>query len=95
MSYNIKKIKTETVNSLSDVITEVILDYCIEENGKTACAYCRIDLNTPDADNFVAYANVTKDMVVSWLQAKINFADFDEALRLQLQKQATTIDNPF
>lgn len=95
MIYNIKQIKKGSVDGLSDVITEVILDYCIEENGNTVCAYCRVDLNNPSQDNFVPYVDVTKEMLIAWLKEKIDFSDFDDGLRLQLKDSESVVANPF
>ena len=58
--------KEKTVGSGDDAVTY------------SASTYGTVGLDSPDADNFTAYADVTKANAISWCEAKIKLKDVDE-----------------
>ena len=58
--------KEKTVGSGDDAVTY------------SASVYGTVGLDSPDADNFTAYADVTEANAISWCEAKFKLKDVDE-----------------
>jgi len=58
--------KEKTVGSGDDAVTY------------SASVYGTVGLDSPDADNFTAYADVTEANAISWCKAKFKLKDIDE-----------------
>jgi len=57
----------------------------------SAGAYGSIGLEQPDEDNIIPFADLTKELVISWVQEKLGgeekVAEIQAALQLQLDEQ--------
>jgi hypothetical protein len=62
--------KEKTVGSGDDAVTY------------SASVYGTVRLDSPDADNFTAYADVTEANAISWCEAKIKLKDVDEVKKV-------------
>ena len=56
-------------------------------------AYGSIGFEQPDADNIIPYADLTKDLVIGWVQEKLGgdekVEEIEAALQAQLDQQRT------
>jgi hypothetical protein len=67
--------------------------YTVDANDGTysAGAYGSIGLEQPDPDNVIPYANLTPEIVIGWVQDKLNVEEIEAALQAQLdEKHAPT-----
>jgi len=53
----------------------------------SASAYGSIGLEQPDPDNIIPFADLTKDLVIGWVQEKLGGVDKVEEISAQLQSQ--------
>ena len=65
-----------------------------EDGVYSAGAYGSIGLEAPDADDMVAYDNVTEAQAVSWVQAALGGADKVAEIHAQLDAQLTEKRTP-
>jgi hypothetical protein len=67
--------------------------YTVDANDGTysAGAYGSIGLERPDPDNVIPYADLTPEIVIGWVQDKLNVEEIEAALQAQLdEKHAPT-----
>ena len=82
------KVKEEDLN---DVVYTVHWRYRgTNENGITAETYGAQSVGTPDPDDFTPYDEITKEQVVSWLEASMDV----DAMDVNLANQINLIINP-
>lgn len=62
---------------LSDVAKTVHWRMNAVDGEDTATAYGSVGLDTPDADNFVAFDELTKDQVIAWVTDKLDMSEAD------------------
>ena len=63
--------------------------YTVDANDGTysAGAYGSLGLEQPDPNNNIPYANLTPEIVIGWVQDKLNVAEIEAALQAQLDEQ--------
>jgi hypothetical protein len=67
--------------------------YTVDANDGTysAGAYGSIGLEQPDPDNVIPYADLTPEIVIGWVQDKLNVEEIEDSLQAQLdEKNAPT-----
>ena len=67
--------------------------YTVDANDGTysANAYGSIGLEQPDPDDVIPYADLTPEIVIGWVQDKLNVEEIEAALQAQLdEKHAPT-----
>ena len=67
--------------------------YTVDANDGTysAGAYGSCGLEQPDPDNVIPYADLTPEIVIGWVQDKLNVEEIEAALQTQLdEKNAPT-----
>ena len=62
---------TNTLGSLSDVITSIEWTAKDSDGDFKASAYGLVALAVPDSENFIAYDSVTKDNAVAWAKTAL------------------------
>jgi hypothetical protein len=64
--------------------------YTVDANDGTysAGAYGSIGLDAPE-DNIIPYADLTPEIVIGWVQDKLNVEEIETALQAQLDQQRT------
>jgi hypothetical protein len=64
--------------------------YTVDANDGTysAGAYGSIGLEAPE-DNIIPYADLTPEIVIGWVQDKLNVEEIETALQAQLDQQRT------
>ena len=64
--------------------------YTVDANDGTysAGAYGSIGLDAPE-DNIIPYADLTPEIVIGWVQDKLNVEEIEAALQAQLDQQRT------
>ena len=64
--------------------------YTVDANDGTysAGAYGSIGLEAPE-DNIIPYADLTPEIVIGWVQDKLNVEEIEAALQAQLDQQRT------
>ena len=63
--------------------------YTVNANDGTysAGAYGSIGLEQPDPNNIIPYADLTPEIVIGWVQDKLNVEEIEAALQAQLDEQ--------
>ena len=63
--------------------------YTVDANDGTysAGAYGSVGLEQPNPNNIIPYANLTPEIVIGWVQDKLNVAEIEAALQAQLDEQ--------
>jgi hypothetical protein len=63
--------------------------YTVDANDGTysAGAYGSIGLEQPDPDSVIPYADLTPEIVIGWVQDKLNVEEIEAALQAQLDEQ--------
>ena len=63
--------------------------YTVDANDGTysAGAYGSIGLEQPDPDDIIPYASLTPEIVIGWVQDKLNVEEIEAALQAQLDEQ--------
>jgi hypothetical protein len=75
---------------LSNVIDTIHWRYQAEGGEFTADVYGSVGLESPEADSFIPSEDLTEDIVISWLEDKLDV----EALKEGLDAQLYAIANP-
>ena len=75
---------------LSNVIETIHWRYQATDGENTADVYGSVGLDAPEAGSFIAADQLTKETVISWLEAKLDV----EALKEGLDKQLFALSNP-
>jgi hypothetical protein len=87
-AWNIAQLERHTADGI--VMT---VHYTVNANDGTysAGAYGSIGLKQPDPDEIIPYASLTPEIVIGWVQDKLNVAEIEAALQAQLdEKNAPT-----
>ena len=63
--------------------------YTVDANDGTysAGAYGSLALEQPDPDDIIPYADLTPEIVIGWVQDKLNVAEIEAALQAQLDEK--------
>jgi hypothetical protein len=63
--------------------------YTVDANDGTysAGAYGSIGLEQPDPNDIIPYASLTPEIVIGWVQDKLNVAEIEAALQAQLDEK--------
>jgi hypothetical protein len=63
--------------------------YTVDANDGTysAGAYGSVGLEQPDPDDIIPYADLTPEIVIGWVQDKLNVAEIEAALQVQLDEK--------
>jgi hypothetical protein len=67
--------------------------YTVNANDGTysAGAYGSVGLEQPDPDEIIPYANLTPEIVIGWVQDRLNVEEIEDSLQAQLdEKNAPT-----
>lgn len=92
---------TKTEDGLQDVVTSV---YCAtyasdDENGIIESMGETIDLNPPDPTQFIAFEQITKELLDSWVTPKIQYVYMEsrliDAINLRLNPPVIIKELPF
>jgi hypothetical protein len=83
-TWSIAQLKRHTADG---IVTTV--HYTVDANDGTysAGAYGSIGLEQPDPDNVIPYASLTPEIVIGWVQDKLNVEEIEAALQAQLDEQ--------
>ena len=83
--WNIVQLERHTADGI--VFT---VHYTVDANDGTysAGAYGSIGLEAPE-DNIIPYADLTPEIVIGWVQDKLNVEEIEAALQAQLDQQRT------
>tara|TARA_Y100001937_G_C7070064_1_gene307934 strand:- start:120 stop:437 length:318 start_codon:yes stop_codon:yes gene_type:complete len=72
VTWNVVALEGEkTVGSLSDVVTSVHWSAVKVDGEHTGSSYGSVGLSEADSGSFTAYADITKDIAVSWAKAAL------------------------
>jgi hypothetical protein len=84
-TWNIAQLERHTADGI--VFTA---HYTVDANDGTysAGAYGSIGLDAPE-DNIIPYADLTPEIVIGWVQDKLNVEEIEAALQAQLDQQRT------
>ena len=84
-TWNIAQLERHTADGI--VFTA---HYTVDANDGTysAGAYGSIGLDAPE-DNIIPYADLTPEIVIGWVQDKLNVEEIETALQAQLDQQRT------
>jgi hypothetical protein len=80
----------DTETGLSNVIETIHWRYQATDGENTADVYGSVGLDAPEAGSFIAADQLTKETVISWLEAKLDV----DALKEGLDKQLDALSNP-
>ena len=63
--------------------------YTVDANDGTysAGAYGSIGLEQPDPNNIIPYANLTPEIVIGWVQDRLNVEEIEDSLQAQLDEK--------
>jgi hypothetical protein len=75
---------------LSNVIETIHWRYQATDGENTADVYGSVGLDAPEAESFIAADQLTKETVISWLEAKLDV----DALKAGLDAQLELMANP-
>ena len=84
---------TNTVDSLSDVVTTVHWTASDTDGDYSASSYGSVGLSEPDAKSFTAYKDITKDNAIAWAKAALGS---DEVTKIEnsIASQIAKLKNP-
>ena len=84
--WNIAQLERHTVDGI--IFTA---HYTVDANDGTysAGAYGSIGLEQPDPNNIIPYADLTPEIVIGWVQDKLNVAEIEAALQAQLDEKTS------
>ena len=68
----------------------IVVHYTVAANDGTygSSAYGSVGLEAPE-DNIIPYADLTPEIVIGWVQEKLNVEEIEAALQAQLDQQRT------
>jgi hypothetical protein len=72
---------------LSNVIDTIHWRYQATDGEFTADVYGSVGLESPEADSFIPSEDLTEDIVISWLEAKLDVDALKEGLDAQIEAQ--------
>ena len=73
-------------NNLQDVVKTVHWRYQATDGTFTVDRYGSEPMDNPVPENFVQFNNLTKNMVVSWLESKLNVEEMNTSFQNQINK---------
>jgi len=73
---------------LSNVIDTIHWRYQATDGEHTADVYGSVGLEAPEADSFIPSEDLTEDIVISWLESKLDVEAMQEGLIAQLEAVA-------
>lgn len=80
-----------SVDTMTDVVAVVHwrkqATEIVEDKTYTADTYGACTVSAPDAENFTAFADLTEEIVVPWLEATLDVESIDSALDAQIETQ--------
>jgi hypothetical protein len=85
---------TNTVDSLSDVVTTVHWTASDTDGNYSASSYGSVGLSEPDASSFTAYKDITKANAIAWAKAALGTDEvtkIENSIASQIAKQKTPI----
>lgn len=98
-TWNINKIYTQPLlNGLTNVIHTIDFSYIgTDENNNTSFIQFPTLLPEPLNENFIAYNNITEEMVISWLELILNIEDLQQSIieKIEIIKNPPIIEIPF
>lgn len=77
-------------DGLSDVVKVIHWRLSANDGNNTTDTYSTISLESPDANNFTAFANLTEAQVISWVESKLDV----DALKAGLDVNLENLANP-
>lgn len=89
-TWNIAQLERHTADGIV-----IVAHYTVDakDDAYSAGAYGSVGLEQPDEDNIIPFAELTKDLVVSWVQEKLGgdekVEEIEAALQAQLDQQRT------
>ena len=87
-TWNIAQLERHTADGIVYTV-----HYTVDANDGTysAGAYGSLGLEQPDPDEIIPYASLTPEIVIDWVQDRLNVAEIEAALQSQLdEKHAPT-----
>jgi hypothetical protein len=75
-NWTIKLVETGSIEDLEGVICSI--HWIAEKGGQTI--YGQQSLEAPDVEHFVPFEEVTEEMMVSWLETKLNSIQIEATL---------------
>jgi hypothetical protein len=72
---------------LSNVIDTIHWRYQATDGEHIADVYGSVGLEAPDSDSFIPSEELTEDIVISWLEAKLDVEALKEGLDAQIDSQ--------
>jgi len=77
-------------NGLTDVVKVIHWRLTATDGTNTADVFSTLPLDTPDAENFTAFSELTEAQVISWVESKLNL----ESIKTSLDERLERIANP-
>jgi hypothetical protein len=87
-----------SLNGLTNIIHIIDWSYIgTDEDNNTASVGLPITLPEPSEENFIPYNNITKEMVISWLESILNIEDLQQSVidKIENIKNPPLIEMPF
>lgn len=76
-----------SLDGLTDVVKTVHWIYQAQDAEYNASIYGAMNCTTPSETDFTAYADLTEDHVIAWLEAGLDVAGFKTSLEQQIEQQ--------
>ena len=77
-----------TDNDLTNVVKTIHWTLsAVHDDGFTASSYGSVSLESPEADSFVEYEDLTQQMVEGWLEAKLDGDTLRDNLATQIARE--------
>ena len=95
-TWEITSIKRKDTSTLSNIIVQTYWKKIgTDENGNTGsfCGATPFDLSTVDPDNFVAYEDLTEEMVLGWIQSVV-VGGYEEHVNEKIAEEIDKQVNP-
>jgi hypothetical protein len=87
--------KANTLNDLLNVLVHVRWKKIgTDENGTTGEFHGATPLSAPEGESFTPYEDLTKEQVLSWIQAVV-VGSYEQHVNGQIQKQITKKNDPW
>jgi hypothetical protein len=77
-------------DGLTDVVKVIHWRFSAKNETHTAETYSTISLDTPDAEHFTAFEDLTEAQVIEWVESKLDV----ESMKASLDKQLERLANP-
>jgi hypothetical protein len=83
-TWNIAQLERHTADG---IVTTAHYTVDANDGAYSAGAYGSIGLEQPDPSNVIPYASLTPEIVIGWVQDKLNVEEIEAALQAQLDKK--------